>query len=267
MADVPGRSSPTAGAMAKIRNVTTTSAPPRSDCRPRRGRRVLASFDGPSGRIKIVEDLASGMRHYEEGGVSQSCVLPGGDAGIEYVCLMATLLEGGGALLLGCGGGSLAAMLHRRGAAVTVVDVNALSFVLARTFFWMPIGVTCITADVRRYMLRQGRKFEAIGIDLGGPHFSYEEVLDTATVVHTCRALRSGGRIATNVSCETREDPMPGRIAAKFKRQGLDTWVFIENTPGAEEVNAVVLASARREKPAALATIAAGKWSLARLGA
>jgi spermidine synthase len=228
---------------------------------------VLASFNGPSGRIRVLEDLASGMRHYEEGGVSQSCVLPGGDTGIEYVRLMATLLEGGGALLLGCGGGSLAAMLHRRGMGVTVVDVNALSFVLARTFFWMPSGITCITADVRPYMRRQGRTFEAIGVDVGGPHFSYEEVLDTATVVHTCRALRSGGRIATNVSCESPDDPMPGRIAAKFKRQGLDTWVFIENTAEAEEVNAVVLASARRERPAALAAIAADKWSLARLGA
>jgi spermidine synthase len=227
---------------------------------------VLASFDGPSGRIKVVEDLRSGMRHYEEGGVSQSCVLPGGEAGIEYVRLMANLLKGGGALLLGCGGGSLAAMLYRRGAAVTVVDINALSFVLARTFFWMPNGITCVTADVRPYLRRQNRTYDAIGIDVGGPCFSYEEVLDTATVVHACRALRVGGRIATNISCETRDDPMPGRIAAKFKRRGLDTWVFIENTPGAEEVNAVVLASARREKPAALEAIAGDMWSLARLG-
>lgn len=252
--------------MAIVQHVTTTTAPVRSDGKPRRGARVLASFNGPNGRIRVLEDLASGMRHYEEGGVSQSCVLPGGEAGIEYVCLMARLLDGAGALLLGCGGGSLAAMLHRRGAAVTVVDVNALSFVLARTFFWMPSGVTCIAADVRPYMRRQGRTFDSIGIDVGGPRFSYEEVLDTATIVRVRRSLRRGGRIATNISCESRDDPMPGRIAGKFKRQGLDVWVFMENTPGAEEVNAVVLASARREKPAALAAIAAGKWCLARLG-
>ncbi len=143
---------------------------------------------------------------------------------------MAALLAGGASvLLLGCGGGSLATMLHRGGSAVTILDVNPVSFELARTFFWMPNGIECIVGDMRPFMRRQSRSFDAIGIDVGGPDFSYEAVLDPATIARVRRALRTGGRIAVNISCETPDDPMPGRIAARFKAEGLDAWVFMES--------------------------------------
>ena len=228
---------------------------------------LLARFAGPNGEIAVIEDRATGARHYREGGVSQSCVLPGGEAGVEYVRLMAALLAGGtSTLLLGCGGGSLATMLHRGGSAVTILDVNPVSFELARTFFWMPNGIECIVGDMRPFMRKQNRRFDAIGIDVGGPDFSYEAVLDPATIAHVCRALRAGGRIAVNISCETPDDPMPGRIAARFKSQGLDAWVLMESAADfLGEINAVILASARRETPAALAGFAGKEWSLARL--
>src|SRR5262245_7218832 len=101
--------------------------------------RIIARFDAPGGELVVLEERGTGTRIYREGGVEQSRVLPGGETGVEYVRLMAALLTGGTtALLLGCGGGSLAGMLHRGGLAVTVVDSNAASFELARTFFWMP---------------------------------------------------------------------------------------------------------------------------------
>ena len=118
---------------------------------------VLARFAGPNGAISVVEDLATGARLYREGGIVQSRVLAGGEAGVDYIILMAQLLVGGDALLLGCGGGALAGMLHRRGRSVTVVDVNPISFQLARVFFWMPNGIECITADIRDYTRRETR--------------------------------------------------------------------------------------------------------------
>jgi SAM-dependent methyltransferase len=213
--------------------------------------RVLARFDGPNGRISVVEEVGTGIRHYEEAGVSQSCVVAGGEAAVDYIRVMAQLLVGNGnALLLGCGGGALASMLHRRGARVTVVDVNPISFQLARTFFWMPSAITCITADMRPFIRAETRTFQAIGIDVGGPEFSYEDVLDTASIAHVRRRLRPGGRIAVNISCEA---------------QGLDVWLFMENVPTPQELNAVILASARREKSTALAEIGGKGWSVARL--
>jgi spermidine synthase len=227
---------------------------------------LLARFAGPNGEIAVIEDRSTGARHYREGGVSQSCVLPGGEAGVEYVRLMAALLAGSDSvLLLGCGGGSLASMLHRGGSSVTILDVNPVSFELARTFFWMPSGIECIVGDMRAFLRKQNRSFDAIGIDVGGPDFSYEAVLDSETVPRVRRALRNGGRVAINISCEAPDDPIPGRIAARFQSVGLDVWVFMESAAGSGEINAVVLASARRETPADLATLMPRNWSLARL--
>jgi spermidine synthase len=181
---------------------------------------------------------------------------------------MATLLANGtSALLLGCGGGALATMLHRRASRVTVVEVNPLSFHLARTFFWMPNGIECVTADMRAFLRTEKRTFDSIGIDVGGPDFCYETVLDAATIARVRRALRKGGRVTVNISCESHDDPVPGRIAERFKAAGLEVWMFMEDAPSAVELNAVILASARSETPAALAEIAGKDWTLARLTA
>ena len=53
---------------------------------------VLARFAGPNGEICVLEDPSTGARLYTEGGVSQSRVLPGGEADVPYVRLMAALL-------------------------------------------------------------------------------------------------------------------------------------------------------------------------------
>lgn len=226
---------------------------------------VLARFAGSSGEIRVLEDRVTGARLYEEGGVAQSRVLPGGEADVDYVRLMCALLaESSDALLLGCGGGSLATMLHRRGSRVAVVDANPISFQLARTFFWMPNGIECITGDMCSFLRAQRRTFAAIGVDVGGPCFSYEAVLGSATIARMRHALRGGGRVAVNISCETPDDPVPGRIADRFATEGLDVWAFTEN-PSANELNMVILASARAENPSDLVQIAAEGWALAHL--
>ena len=128
----------------------------------------------------------------------------------------------------------------------------------------MPSGIECIVADVREIVCPPGRTFDAIGIDVGGPRFSYEEVLTPATIARVRRALRAGGRIAVNISLETPDDPVPGRIADRLAAEGLEVWAFSE-AERSDELNVVLLASARREAPSALAAIAGESWSLARL--
>jgi spermidine synthase len=227
--------------------------------------RVIARFAGPNGEIRILEEPSTGARSYCEGGVNQSRVLAGGLAGIDYIALMAQLLANGGdILLLGCGGGALGSILHRQGRRVTVVDVNPLSFQLARTFFWMPHGIECVTLDMRDFVRDETRTFDSVGIDVGGPRFSYEKVLQSATAGHIRRLLRERGRIAINISCQEPSDPVPCRIADIFAAEGLNVWLFKENDEA--EMNAIILASARSEKPPALFAMANGRWSLARLG-
>ncbi len=231
------------------------------------GLHVLARFAGPRGEIRVLEEAATGARLYEEGGVTQSRVLPGGEAGVEYVRLMAELLTGNDhVLLLGCGGGALATMLHRRAAKVTVVEANPVSFHLARTFFWMPSGIACIVADMRELAAPPAGSVGGIGIDVGGPQFSYEDVITPAAIARLRVALGKGGRIAVNISLEAPDDPVPGRIADRLAAEGLEVWAFTE-PPGSEELNVVLLAAAGREDPAGLARAAGAGWSLARLAA
>jgi hypothetical protein len=78
--------------------------------------------------------------------------------------------------------------------------------------------------------------------------------------------LRDGGRVAVNISLEAPDDPVPGRIADRLAATGLEIWAFSE-PPISEELNTVLLASARREAPSTLAGIAGESWSLARLSA
>ena len=132
--------------------------------------------------------------------------------------------------------------------------------------FWRNLcnGVECVTADMRNFVCTERRTFDAIGIDVGGPRFSYEAVLQPATIARVRGALSAHGRIAVNISCDVPDDPVPGRIADRFKAEGLEVWAFTENA-ASSELNVVILASARREAPSALAEIAGESWSLARL--
>ena len=209
---------------------------------------VLARLAGPNGEICVLEDASTGARLYREGGVSQSRVLPGGEADVKYIHLMAALLEGGAeVLLLGCGGGALATMLHRRGeprhrrrgepdqlsaGADVLLDAERRS-----SASWPTCASSCA---------RQRRTFDAIGIDVGGPRFSYEEVLTPATIARVRHALRAGGRIAANISLEVPDDPVPGRIADRLAAEGFEVWAFGE-AERSDELNVVLLASARRE--------------------
>lgn len=57
-------------------------------------------------------------------------------------------------LVLGCGGGNLATRLSRLGKTLTIVDINPISFVLARRYFDLPEDLPGIVSDFRAMTLR-----------------------------------------------------------------------------------------------------------------
>src|SRR4029079_8978029 len=129
-----------------------------------------------------------------------------------------------------------AGMLHRRGLAVTVVDSNATSFELARTFFWMPEPIACVVADMGDFIRGDRGRYDGIGIDVGGPAFCYEPVLAPATVAGLRRRLGQAGRIAVNIPLDAPDDPVPMRIAERFNAERLDVWMFRDDLRDAAEV-------------------------------
>jgi hypothetical protein len=130
----------------------------------------------------------------------------------------------------------------------------------------MPRGIECITADVREFAFPRDRLFSAIGIDVGGPSFSYDRVLTAAMIARARRVLRDDGRIAVNISLEAPKDAAAGRIADRLAAEGLEVWAFTEK-PEASELNVVLLASPCQECPSTLAAIAGDDLALAKLAA
>jgi hypothetical protein len=190
---------------------------------------ILDRFDGLHGKITVVQERTTGARLYLEEGVKQSYVLPGGSAGLDYVRLMGRLLQNASDIaLFGCGGGALATGLYRRGCRVTVVDDNAISFEIARRYFWMPGGVVCVSADMATFLASTPGIYGAIGVDVGGPDFDYEAVLDMPTCILLRQRLAQSGRIAINIATEWVEENSLERIAARLRCENLTVWICME---------------------------------------
>ena len=131
-------------------------------------------------------------------------------------------------LVLGCGGGNLATRLSRLGKTLTIVDINPISFVLARRYFDLPEDLPCIVSDFRKFVFDDRAYYDGIAIDVGGPGFRFAEEFDG----ETCDAIRArlapGGRIVMNVMVSDDIDPTPDRIAARLAGEELRIWIVDE---------------------------------------
>ena len=200
---------------------------------------LLGRFQGKNGQIDVVECLRDGTRVYFEEGVRQSQATPNGESVFAYVKIMETLLDpAANVLILGCGGGNLATRLTRLGKRTTVVDINPLSFVIARRFFGLPGDIPCITSDFRSYVRDCRSTYDAIAVDVGGPGFSFATEFDE----WTCDAIRSrltpAGRVVMNVLVPHDIDQEADRIATRLSGNELHPWVVDE--PGVEDRNAII---------------------------
>lgn len=201
--------------------------------------RLLGRYQGKCGQIEVVEFRKDGSRLYFEEGVHQSKAAPDGESHYTYVKLMDALLAPAmNVLVLGCGGGTLGTMLFRQGKRVMMVDHNPISFAIARRFFALPAGVSCIVSDFREFLLKSTVQFDGIAVDVGGPGFSFDEEFD----LRTCRAVRAAlarnGRIAMNMMADHDFDPAPDRIATRLSGGILHAQIFDE--PGVPSRNAVI---------------------------
>src|SRR5262249_11204291 len=111
---------------------------------------------------------ATGSLIYWQGDCYQSEACPDGVSLTSYVHALFGLLRQVNAreiLMIGCGGGTLATMLHRAGAKVTVVDIDPNAFEIAWQYFGMPDAVTCVVDDGYEFLLGVETTFDAIVFD------------------------------------------------------------------------------------------------------
>jgi SAM-dependent methyltransferase len=168
-------------------------------------------------------------------------------------------------LMIGCGGGTLATMLHRAGVHVTVVDLHKLSFDIARTYFHLPPDVPCHVADGVEYLKAHRHRHDALVLDAFGeggmpPVFMQAAFFKLAKSRLTPRL----SLFLMNVIVADDDDPVPDNLVRALRRQ----WgrVRLLDTDGWTDRNAVIAAGAvtKLKKPKVLLPPVPGGVKLAR---
>jgi spermidine synthase len=116
----------------------------------------------------IVQDNATGGISYWQDRANQSEADADGVSLADYIHAMFFFLrqaKSRDVLMIGCGGGTLATMLRRVGVAVTIVDIDAASFAVARRYFHLPGDVETHVADGAAFLRRHKHRYDAIVLD------------------------------------------------------------------------------------------------------
>jgi spermidine synthase len=176
----------------------------------------------PRGRHEIViqQDNASGGVTYHQAGDHQSVADSQGVSTAEYIHALYGFIRQSGArrvLMIGGGGGTLATMLARGRIAVTILDVDPLSFEIARRYFHMPAGVVCHLADGAAWLRRHAERYDAIVLDA----YANEKIprhLTTAAFFASVKArLARGGIFLTNLIVKDDADRHPDIFCRRLK--------------------------------------------------
>jgi predicted O-methyltransferase YrrM len=142
-------------------------------------------------------------------------------------------------LMIGCGGGTLGTMLARAGKQVSIVEIDPVSFTLAKRYFGLPRNVACHVGDGLAFMQKTRRRYDILIIDAFTGENIPAHMKGAAFFEAVGRCLRKEGVALLNVCLDRKSDPTADRIAAGFKERG---WpVRLLDSPGGER-NAIVLA-------------------------
>jgi spermidine synthase len=155
-------------------------------------------------------------------------------------------------------------MLSRSGVAVSLVDIDPVSFEIARRYFHMPAAVECHARDGAEFLRRKAGRYDAIVLDAFAeeaipPHLLKAEFFRLAK-----KRLKRGGLFLVNIVVLAQNDPAPDRIAATMKK----VWrgVRLLDSDGFETRNAVAIAGAVKglKRPRLRMAPAAGARKLAK---
>ena len=145
-------------------------------------------------------------------------------------------------LMIGCGGGTLATMLSRAGVAVTLVDIDAKSFRIARSHFQLPDSVDCQVGDGAAFLRRTKARYDAIILDAYAAGQVPRHLVTARFFALAKSRLARGGLLAMNVMVRDDDDRAPDRIAYRLKQ--IFAHVRLLDEEGEPDRNALVLAGA-----------------------
>lgn len=194
----------------------------------------------------IVQDNRTGKVSYWQKEYHQSAADGRGVSTADYIHAMYFFLRQAktkDVLMIGCGGGTLATMLHRSGVKVTVVDLHKLSFDIARDYFHMPREIPCHVADGIAYLKKHRGRHDALVLDAFGEggmpaKFMRPEFFKLAK----SRLKPRNSLFLMNVIVADDDDPTPDNLVRTLRR--LWSGVRLLDTDGWVDRNAVIAAGA-----------------------
>ncbi|MCB2109020.1 MAG: methyltransferase domain-containing protein, partial [Rhodobacteraceae bacterium] len=142
-------------------------------------------------------------------------------------------------LMIGCGGGTLATMLHGSGVKVTTVDIDPAAIELAYTVFGMPRGVRSHAGDGLAFMQATRRKFDVVVIDAFVGEKIPRQFKGPNLAEAAGRCLARDGLVLFNVCLAGRRDRTADAIGEMFVQCGWPAKLLDE--PGTDR-NAIVIA-------------------------
>ena len=204
----------------------------------------------------IIRDRNNGKVSYWQQEYHQSAADSRGVSTADYIHAMYFFLmqaQSRDVLMIGCGGGTLATMLHRSGARVTVVDLHQMSFDIAHDYFNLPADVTCHVADGIAYLKANRHRHDALVLDAFGdggmpPAFKEPAFFKLAK----SRLVERGGLFLMNVIVDNDQDNTPDTMVRDLRAQWRQ--VRLLDTDGWVDRNAVIAAGAvsKLKKPTVL---------------
>jgi len=166
--------------------------------------------------------------------------------------------------MIGCAGGTLATMLSRAGVQVTLVDIDPLSFQIARRYFHMPESVACHVRDGADFLRRTRARYDAVILDAFADTIIPPHLLTDRFFWLVKSRLNRGGLFLVNIVVKDDDDSTPDRIARTMRK----AWrqVRLLDADGFENRNAVAVGGAVRglKRPHLLMKPAHGGRTLAK---
>lgn len=203
---------------------------------------LLKQFRTPFGVIRVLRNRDGTLEYYQNGCFHSQSTARGVSV-CAYVHVIHQIIcqkKARKVLSVGCGGGTLATMLTRKGCDVTVVDINPAAFVIAKDYFSMPRTVKCVEDDGIAYIRTAKREYDAVVID----------VFDTANKVPSAfttkgflaaahKTLKRGGVLIMNVITKDDTDKAALRVAKNMHAAGMK--VSIYDWPNEQDRNSIVV--------------------------
>jgi spermidine synthase len=205
---------------------------------------LLERIRDETGDIQILETLSHRSIVYKQGGCCQSEADADGVSLASYIHGIFGLLAQSppdNVLMIGCGGGSLATMLARKGVQVSIVDINPHAFGIARRYFNLPEEVACHLADGRDFLRSNPTRYDAIIMDAyDGPFVPHHLRSMIFFRLAQTRLKAESGRLIANVHTEHDFDWAPDLAATGMSELWDDVRVL--DIRGMRHRNALVMA-------------------------